>query len=85
MTTNFSKKCEILSELWINYRDDENLQDFVSYNDMGLPLAYFIHTDVVSETEQAKMYINETWDVLLAALEAEDKEYNSLTELMSQE
>ena len=47
MTTDFSKRCEILSDLWMNYRTDEQLTDFIEYNDMGLPLAYFINTKVV--------------------------------------
>jgi hypothetical protein len=34
----FDNKISILAELWMNYRDDEELQDFIEYNDLGLPL-----------------------------------------------
>ena len=33
MTTQDSK-AEILAELWLNYRDDINFEDFISYNEL---------------------------------------------------
>ena len=83
MATDFSKRCAILSDLWMNYRDDEALVDFVEYNDMGLPLAYFINTEVVTPTEQAEIYINETFDLLLEALDVADKGFDNLDQMMS--
>ena len=83
MATDFSKRCAILSDLWMNYRDDEALVDFVEYNDMGLPLAYFITTEVVTPTEQAEIYINETFDLLLEALDVADKGFDNLDQMMS--
>ena len=35
MANVFSNKVSILAELWMNYRDDEQLKDFVEYNDLG--------------------------------------------------
>jgi hypothetical protein len=82
MPTNFSKKCEILGSLWMDFRGEPEFQDFVEYNDMGLPLAYFIAEGVVAKTPEAEMYINETYDLFLAALEAPDEEYDSLEDLL---
>lgn len=82
MPNNFSNKISILSELWMNYRDDEQMQDFIEYNDLGLPAAYFAHTKLMTLTDQAEMFINETYDLFIASLEAEDKEYESLDELL---
>lgn len=80
--TGFSKQCEILSELWMDYRDDEQFEDFVVYNDLGLPLAYFIHEGVVKSTPQAEIYVGETFNLLVAALDADpEEEYESLSEL----
>ena len=31
--TDFSKKCEILDELWMAYRDAGPMQDYMEYND----------------------------------------------------
>ena len=39
---DLADKAGVLAELWINYRDDEDFTDFIEYNDIGLPLAYFV-------------------------------------------
>ena len=82
MTTNFLNKTSILSELWMNYRDDEALQDFVEYNDLGLPLAYFLYNELVLPTKQSELYIEETFSLLVAALEVEDIGFESLDEML---
>jgi hypothetical protein len=79
---NFENKITILAELWMNYRDDDQIKDFVDYNDLGLPLAYLLTNEIVMPTKQAEVYINETYDLLLASLEVEDNEYQSLDEIM---
>lgn len=82
MPIDFLNKCEILSELWMNYRHDENFEDFVEYNDMGLPLAYFVHTEMVQPTDEAKGYIEETYNLFIAAIGIDlDNEYTTLNEL----
>lgn len=78
----FENKITILAELWMNYRDDEDLQDFVEYNDLGLPLAYFLTNEIVLPTEQTHIYINETYDLFIASLQVEDTEWTSLDELL---
>jgi hypothetical protein len=83
MANDFSNKISILAELWMNYRDDEQLQDFVEYNDLGLPLAYFLMNELVLPTKQAEIYIEESYNLLVASLGAEDDEYESLDELLS--
>lgn len=82
MAINFSNKCEILSELWMNYRKDENFEDFIEYNDMGLPLAYFIHTNLVTPLDEARVFIEETYNLFISALGInEDNEYTTLNDL----
>ena len=78
----FENKITILAELWMNYRDDYDLQDFVEYNDLGLPLAYFLTNEIVLPTEQTHIYINETYDLFIASLQVEDKEWESLDEVL---
>jgi hypothetical protein len=84
MTTNFLNKTSILSELWMNYRDDEGLLDFVEYNDLGLPLAYFLYNELVLPTDQSEIYIDETFNLLLAALGLEDDDFESLDEMLDE-
>lgn len=83
-TTDFRTKAEILAELWLDYRDDENFKDFVEYNDLGLPLAYVISNGIVESSEIAERFVEETFRVLLAALGIEDSGYDTLQDLLEQ-
>ena len=82
MTTTFENKALILSDLWMNYRTDEEFMDFVEYNDLGLPLAYLLANDIVKSTELAEKFINETFDLLLAGLGVEDTGFELLDDLL---
>lgn len=75
-------KITILAELWMNYRDDDELEDFIEYNDIGLPLAYLLMNEIVLPSEQSAIYINETYDLFLGALGIPDKEWESLDEML---
>lgn len=66
----------------MDYREDEALEDFMDYNDIGLPLAYIISTDIVEMTPKAEVYIEETWHLFLASLEIEDTGFNELDEVL---
>lgn len=79
--TTSENKASILSELWMNYRDDENFEDFVNYNDLGLPLAYAISAGIVKPTEMSDKFIDETFTLLLASLEVEDEGFEDLDDI----
>jgi hypothetical protein len=81
-STSYTNKCEILAELWLNYRADEEFADFVEYNDLGLPLAYLIANNIVKSTEMAKKFVEETFDLFLASLEIEDTGFDNIDELL---
>lgn len=81
----FTKKCEILSELWLDYRQDEQFQDFIEYNDIGLPLSYFVEAEIVQATEIAQEYISETFRLLAVALGLDsDKNWESLNQMLDE-
>lgn len=80
--TDFSSKCNILGDLWLNYKDDEAFMDFIDYNDVGLPLAFAIAQEIVSASEMATKYVNETWDLFLESLGLPDAGFTSLDELL---
>jgi hypothetical protein len=67
----------------MNYREDDHLDDFMEYNDLGLPMAYLLMNEIVLPTEQSVIYIDETFDLLLNALSVEDKGFESLDELLA--
>jgi hypothetical protein len=76
-----SSQAEILAELWVNYKSEPEFEDFVSYNDLGLPLAYAIAYGIVEPTELSEKFIGETWALLLEAYSVEDTGFDSLDEL----
>lgn len=83
METTLENKAQILSQLWLDYRDDEEFTDFIEYNDLGLPLAYAVSTDIVKITAQAEKMIGETFDLLLVGLEIEDTGFEDLEEVLA--
>jgi hypothetical protein len=79
--TTFDNKCAIIGELWMSYRSDSQFEDFISYNDLGLPLGFLIAENLVKPNELAKGMVDETFDLLLAALDREDAGFESLDDV----
>jgi hypothetical protein len=75
-------KCEILSDLWLNYKADDEFKDFIVYNDLGLPLAYAVAEGIVEATPIATNFINETFELLVAGLAIEDEGFENLDEML---
>jgi len=80
-TTTQESKADILSELWLGYKNDQNFEDFFAYNDLGLPLAYAISSGIVKATDMSNKFIDETFNLLLASLEIEDEGYDGLDDI----
>ena len=83
MTTTIENQVIILSDLWLNFRYDEEFADFIEYNDLGLPLAYAISEGIVKITDQAQSFIEETFSLLLAGIGVEDTGFETLDEVLS--
>jgi hypothetical protein len=81
--TDFSNRAEILAELWMEFRDDEELQDFIEYNDLGLPLAYLVTNKFCEVSALGIAYINETFDLFLTSLELEDTGFETLDDIFA--
>lgn len=79
--TTFENKCGILGELWMSYRADPEFQDFISYNDLGLPLGFLVSENLVRPNDLAKNMVDETFDLLLAAMSIEDEGFESLEDV----
>ena len=80
--TEFITKCEILADLWMNYRTEEEFTDFIEYNDLGLPLSYAIANKITESNSLTEQFIGETFDLLLAGLGIEDTGFESLDDLL---
>ena len=81
--TDFTKVCEILGSLYANYKDDDELEDFIAFNDLGLPLAYFASENLCQVSDDGGRYITETWILFLASLDLEDVGWDSLEQMLS--
>lgn len=80
--TDFSKVCEILSDLWMDYREDEEFSDFIEYNDIGLPLAYAFANDIAKPSDIGKGMVEETWALFLTGFDLEDTGFDSLDDIL---
>ena len=74
MEVNFADRCGILGQFWYEFRDDQTVKPFMEYNDVGMPLAWFIATGVVTPLPMAEEYINETFAMFLNAMEVEESD-----------
>lgn len=80
--TPFANRCDILADLWIDYKGDAQFQDFIQYNDLGLPLAYAISGGIVDSTPISEGFVNETFELLLEALGLTDQGFESLSDIV---
>lgn len=80
--TPFEIRCEILSDMWTKYRDQTGLEDFISYNDLGLPLAFAVDEEIVTPNKAGIVLINETFDLLLQSLGIDDSGFDSIEDIL---
>jgi hypothetical protein len=80
--TPFDTQCEILSDLWLNYRGDESADPLFEYFDMGFPMA-FAHSQGIAKLEPiAISMIGECWIGVLEAFgHEEDTGFSNLEEV----
>ena len=79
--TTIENKCSILAELWMDYRDDVNFADFISYADLGLPLAYAVDNDIIKLSPQAEKFVVEAFDLLVSSMGLEDTGFETLDDI----
>jgi hypothetical protein len=67
----------------MSYRSEESFKDFIEYNDVGLPAAFMIAEDLARPSEKLEMLVNETFVLLMNALEIEeDPGFDSLDDML---
>ena len=54
--------------------EDYDLYELIRYGDLGLPLAHFMHHDLVILNEESTRLINETYAILVEFLELDANE-----------
>ena len=81
--TDFSNICDILGQLYSEYREDPGFSEFIEFNDLGLPLAYLEKEHLCAVTGDGEKYIAETWQLFLASLRLEDEGFENLDEVLA--
>jgi hypothetical protein len=82
MNTPIETQAEILSQLWMDYRDEGYFAEFFQYADIGFPLAYVISKGIVKTTPEADNFISDTWEMLLGLVALEDTGFEDLKEML---
>jgi hypothetical protein len=80
--TDFSSICDILGELYANYKEDNEFKDFIEFNDLGLPLAYMVRENLATPSDDGARYIVETWEIFLASLKLKDTGFTDLDSVL---
>lgn len=80
--TSLQNKIHILAQLHVDYRDDEEFKDFIEYNDVGLPLSYFLDEGIALPTSIAERFVSETFELFLAGLGVPDTGFESLEDIL---
>jgi hypothetical protein len=81
--TNLENQFDILGNFYINYKDDKSVKEFIEFNDIGLPLAFLASEGLCDPTELALVYVQDTFNMLLATMGVEDIGFDSLEHLLA--
>jgi hypothetical protein len=83
--TTFENKAFILGQLWVQFKGEEEFEDFFEYNDLGLPLAFAVSDGMIKHTPELEQCINETWKLFIQGLDVEDTGFESLDDLLGED
>jgi len=79
---DFADKTGILGQLWIDFRDDDNFSAFMDYNDIGVPMAYYLAEGLINGlTPLGEQYVEESLDMMFKLLEITEAEVDGLEEI----
>jgi hypothetical protein len=74
IATSFENRCKILGEYWISMKDEDDASEFITINDIGLPLAFLLSEGLVSIVKpEAEQFVNETWAMFSKFLNLSDE------------
>lgn len=78
---DFADKTGVLAQLWIDFREDDNFSAFMDYNDIGVPMAYYIAEGLVNPTPLGEQYVEESIDMMFKLLEITEAEVDELEDV----
>ena len=82
---NTLTKCQIIEEFAKKCMDEEIHASFITYNDLGIPLAISINSEMADLKNNGQEVIDETYSLMCELLEVDPmKDYANLEELWSE-
>ena len=81
--SDFNTICKILAEIYTLNSDEGLYEEFCQFNDIGVPLAYFVNENLAIPSDDGKKMIIGSWDILLKTLEIDDEGFGSLDEVLA--
>lgn len=79
---DFADKAGIIGQLWIEFRHDEDFEQFMEYNDLGCPLGYMIAEGIVKEPSPlGEEMLVETYRMFMELINVTDEEVAELPEI----
>lgn len=82
-TTPYTDRREILSELWVSYKDEGFFKEYIKENDLGLPLAFAKENNLIGvDTVETVNLINESFENMLALLDLNDEGWVSVDHMI---
>jgi hypothetical protein len=78
---NVADKTGALASLWLEFKEDKDFAEFIKYNDIGLPLAYFTAEGLLNElTPLGEQYILESFKLFLTLINVSEEEIDEVLE-----
>ena len=82
LTKEQIRKCKVVSEAWLNIKNEDSWADLVRYLDLAFPIAFLVSGGMGQFSRDAIGFVEEGYDVLLSSLDVKaDKEYESWAEV----
>jgi hypothetical protein len=82
--TLFQVKCAIMSEMWHEYANNDDLDTLFYYNNLGFPFAYGYAHGLIELTESAVTIVESTWANTLDFLGLADTGFTKLSDIYSE-
>jgi hypothetical protein len=75
-------KAGAVGQLWIEFRNDEDFEEFMEYNDLGCPMAYMVAEGLIEELSPVgEEMITETFDMFINLLDVTYEELDTLEDV----
>jgi hypothetical protein len=80
--TPFSIRCEVLGELWTEFRDVEEFQKLFHYGDLAFPMAAASANGWATILPEGERFVDDVFEMLLEHYGIVDSNFESLDELL---